>query len=436
MDVFISYEHESKSIADNICAVLESKGVRCWYAPRDVYGDYATSIVEAIEHCKVFILILNHSSSESPHVLNEVEMAYKRILNGEITIIPFKVDEGILSKAMEYYVKRLHWIDAVSAPLEKSILELYQKLVPILGITEREAEGETEPKTNLVRKANQYYTPEDLVEVSRIAKEEKVLFEIERPYYDKLFFGKSDVNVLDFDVLCAESAIKKFNRPEVAKAVFFSYNESVVREGNELCADNDNFKFFHLDATDGSIDEIFRSAMGEMNIDSFDFVNLTMAIMNLENPFKTLKKIRKYMHSGAVAYVRDVDDGVVFAYPDKDGLFREFFDFYKYDTFSGSRESARQVFNFMRKLGAKDVRLEKAGVSTASMDYDDKRLLFEAWFGFIPNDFRLMLKEDSANKFAQQVLDWIDENYDELEEQFFEEDFLFNSGYLIYTVRF
>ena len=138
MDVFISYEHESKSIADNICSVLESRGVRCWYAPRDVYGDYATSIVEAIEKCKVFVLILNHNSSESPHVLNEVEMAYKRILNGEITIIPFKVDEGILSKAMEYYVKRLHWIDAVSEPLEKSIHHLYEQLVPILGIEKSE----------------------------------------------------------------------------------------------------------------------------------------------------------------------------------------------------------------------------------------------------------------------------------------------------------
>jgi hypothetical protein len=164
MDVFISYEHESKSIADNICSVLESKGVRCWYAPRDVYGDYATAIVEAIERCKVFILVLNHNSSESPHVLNEVEMAYKRILNGEITIIPFKVDTGILSKAMEYYVKRLHWIDASCAPLDKAINELYQKLVPILGLEViQERSGASEHETNLVRKANQYYSAEDIV---------------------------------------------------------------------------------------------------------------------------------------------------------------------------------------------------------------------------------------------------------------------------------
>lgn len=42
--------------------------------------DYATSIVDAIEACKVFILILSEKASNSPHVLNEVEMAYKRII--------------------------------------------------------------------------------------------------------------------------------------------------------------------------------------------------------------------------------------------------------------------------------------------------------------------------------------------------------------------
>ena len=53
-DVFISYVHESKSIADNICAYLENNKIRCWYAPRDVIGDYATSIVEAISNSKIF----------------------------------------------------------------------------------------------------------------------------------------------------------------------------------------------------------------------------------------------------------------------------------------------------------------------------------------------------------------------------------------------
>ncbi len=35
-DVFISYAHEDKAIADAICAKLEENKIRCWIAPRDI----------------------------------------------------------------------------------------------------------------------------------------------------------------------------------------------------------------------------------------------------------------------------------------------------------------------------------------------------------------------------------------------------------------
>lgn len=435
MDVFISYEHESKSIADNICSVLESRGIRCWYAPRDVYGDYATSIVEAIEKCKVFVLILNHNSSESPHVLNEVEMAYKRILNGEITIIPFKVDEGVLSKAMEYYVKRLHWIDAVSESLEMSINHLYDQLVPILGL-ENIAVREKHEKVEVERIVNQYYIPEDPIEFERIQNEEKLLYGYEKPYYDKLLFGKKDVAVLDFNVLCAKSTIRRFDRDEVSSAVFFSYDKQMVEEGNLLCKDNEKMRFYHMDLTKDNVDEVLPRVMKERGIDGFDFLNLTMTILDLESPFKVLKKIKRYLKPNAVAFVRDVDDTVVFAYPDENKYFAEFQSFYKFNKLGGFRKSGRQIYSFMKKLGAKEIRLERCGINTAGMDYDAKRLLFEAWFSFIPNDFNLMLKADPNDETAKEVLAWTDEYYDDLEEQFFSENFIFNAGYLMYTVSF
>ena len=75
IDVFLSYEHSMKSVVDHICAALEQDGIRCWYAPRDVMGDYATSIMNAIDEARVFVVVLNNAASESVHVLNEVENA-------------------------------------------------------------------------------------------------------------------------------------------------------------------------------------------------------------------------------------------------------------------------------------------------------------------------------------------------------------------------
>ena len=436
MDVFISYEHQSKSIADNICAVLESRGIRCWYAPRDVYGDYATSIVEAIEQCRVFVLVLNSNSSESPHVLNEVEMAYKRILNGEITIVPFKVDEGILSKAMEYYVKRLHWIDAVSAPLEQAINQLYDQLVPILGIT-KQAPLTSEPiDTNLDRKTVQYYSPEDIVEVSRLHLEEEFLYDFEKPYYDKLMFGKKHLNVLDFGTLNPKSSVHRLKRAEVDKVLCLAYNEQMVVEGNHLYGQDDTVKFYHYDTGESNLDEVLRNAMQDMGIEKFDFINCTMAIMDLQNPFKILKKIRNYLAPNGVAYVRDVDDGVVFAYPDDEGLFETFKQYYKLDSMSGSRHSARQIYSYMKRLGAKEVKLERCGINTSTLNYNQKRMLFDCWFSFIPNDFRQILAKNPNDERVGEIVNWIDEYYDDLEINFFRDDFLFNSGYVIFTVIF
>lgn len=439
MDVFISYDHESKSIADNICAYLEAKAVRCWYAPRDVVGPYADAIVKAIEECKVFVLILNHNSSESVHVLNEVEIAYNRIMKGEITIVPFKVDEGTLSKSMEYYVKRLHWIDAVSATLEQAIGQLYQQLVPILGLEERvvfENKPAEKVDTNTNRKTVKYYSEDDIVEINRLRIEENLMYAYEKEYYDALLCGKSHLNALDFYVLSPQATYRRLKRPEIDKVACLSYNESIVNEGNDLYDEDTQFRFFKFDTEEQDTESVLQHAMEEMGIDGFDFINLTMAIMDMKNPFKTLKRLKRFVKPGGVMYVRDVDDGIVFAYPDAKGLFAQFKDFYKLDSLSGSRYSARQVYNVMRKIGAKEIKLLRCGINTSDMDYTRKRQLFDAFFGFIPNDFKRIAREQPDNEAARDILEWIDENFDDMEEEFFNDDFIYNSGYMFFSVKF
>lgn len=440
MDVFISYEHQSKSIADNICAYLESKGVRCWYAPRDVVGPYADAIVKAIEECKVFVLILNQNSSESVHVLNEVEMAYKRIMGGELTLVPFKVDDGTLSKSMEYYVKRLHWIDAVSATLDQAIEQLYKQLVPILGLNQNEdvfASNAKQIETNLDRKVVKYYSNEDYIEINRLRIEEELMFCYEKEFYDRLICGKEHLNALDFYVLNPQATVRRLKRLEVDKIACLSYNEGLVAEGNDVYGRDDNIKFFKCDAETQNVEEVLTNVLNEMNIDGFDFVNMTMAIMDLKNPFKTLKFIKKFLKPDAVIYVRDIDDGLVFAYPDDDGLFAKFKNFYKLDPLSGSRHSGRQVFNIAKKIGARQVKLLKNGVDTSDMDYAQKRMLFDAWFSFIPNDFTRVVRENPDKKENyEEVLTWLNEYYDDIEEAFFNDNFIFNSGYIFYEIKF
>ena len=56
-DVFISHSVKDKTIADAVCATLESEGIRCWIAPRDVMPgvDYGKSIVGAIKQVRILV---------------------------------------------------------------------------------------------------------------------------------------------------------------------------------------------------------------------------------------------------------------------------------------------------------------------------------------------------------------------------------------------
>ena len=120
-DVFISYHSgSSRNIVEAIVNKLETNGIRCWYAPRDVEGSYVGSITAAVKSCSVFVLVLNKAASESPHILNELEMVSWRISKNEsVRVIPLRVTDEDISDDAKYYIGRLHWIDAAGKSAEE-----------------------------------------------------------------------------------------------------------------------------------------------------------------------------------------------------------------------------------------------------------------------------------------------------------------------------
>src|ERR1700704_3147496 len=101
-DAFISYSHQDKPTADAACATLESTGVRCWIAPRDIVPgkDWGESIIDAIEGAKVMVLIFSGHANASPQIKREVE----RAVNKGISIITVRIEEIAPSKALEYFI--------------------------------------------------------------------------------------------------------------------------------------------------------------------------------------------------------------------------------------------------------------------------------------------------------------------------------------------
>ena len=133
-EVFISYHTDSSADAvKKICAALEGAGVTCWYAPRDVFGNYAQSIVQAIRNCKVFLLLLNEQSGVSPHVMNELNCAFDRIKDDKsFVLLPFRIGECTLSDDMYYYIGRIHIMDGSLPPEMARIKELVDRICLLL----------------------------------------------------------------------------------------------------------------------------------------------------------------------------------------------------------------------------------------------------------------------------------------------------------------
>lgn len=128
-DVFISYSSKDKTAADAACATLESSGIRCWMAPRDIRPglEYGAAIIEGIDSCHIMVLIFSSNANASLQVHREIERAVSKGL----TIVPMRIEETAPTKAMEYYLGAIHWLDALTPPLSRHLQQLAETIKAI-----------------------------------------------------------------------------------------------------------------------------------------------------------------------------------------------------------------------------------------------------------------------------------------------------------------
>ena len=85
--VFISHSSNDKAIAEAIWRHLESAGVPCWIAPRDIEpgADWTEGILRGIASSRIFVLVFSGHANNSEHVRREVGRAFSLHLR----VIPF-----------------------------------------------------------------------------------------------------------------------------------------------------------------------------------------------------------------------------------------------------------------------------------------------------------------------------------------------------------
>jgi len=121
-EVFISYSSKDRTIANMVCALLEERGHRCWIAPRDILPgtEWGEAIITGLKGAQVFVLVFSQHANTSPQILREVE----RAVHLGLPIIPFRIEDVVPERSLEYFMSVPHWLDALSPPVEDHIARL------------------------------------------------------------------------------------------------------------------------------------------------------------------------------------------------------------------------------------------------------------------------------------------------------------------------
>ena len=129
--VFISYSSKDREIADAICQHLESTGVPCWIAPRDIEpgADWTEGILQGIASSRLFVLVFSGHANDSEHVQREIG----RACSLRLPVLPVRTEAVEPRNSLGYFLQTVHWLDATKPPLERHLPVLSERVKALLN---------------------------------------------------------------------------------------------------------------------------------------------------------------------------------------------------------------------------------------------------------------------------------------------------------------
>src|ERR1041385_2059839 len=125
-DIFISYSSKDREQAQLLTELLASAGLSVWIDQAGIGAatSWSEEIVNALDACKAFIVMLSPSSIEAKDVIREVSLAFEK----NKKILPLDLEPVSLPASMQYHLAGLQRtsmtnIDAIIRALGKLGLE-------------------------------------------------------------------------------------------------------------------------------------------------------------------------------------------------------------------------------------------------------------------------------------------------------------------------
>ena len=130
--VFISHASEDADEANALVALIESKGVTAWIAPRDVRPgfDYSEELQQALETCTAFVVLVTAQANSSPYVRAETEMAF----SNQKPMLPVRLGAVAAGPGLAFFLKIRNWTDAWGPGRDANLARLVLELQTLSGV--------------------------------------------------------------------------------------------------------------------------------------------------------------------------------------------------------------------------------------------------------------------------------------------------------------
>ena len=119
--VFVSHASRDAVLAAALVEALETGGVPCWIAPRDVIPgeEYPVALAAAIDECEVFLILFSEAADKSTQVSTEIERAASH--SKPILLVRIDETDPGLNQRTGFFLTRHHWFDATQGSFENHL---------------------------------------------------------------------------------------------------------------------------------------------------------------------------------------------------------------------------------------------------------------------------------------------------------------------------
>lgn len=269
-------------------------------------------------------------------------------------------------------------------------------------------------------------------EMERLHGQSRLLKEYEQPVYDFLLTGRQKADILDIGCNNGRKMADRFAKYCAKNVIGIEFHETLVMEARKQRLDK-GFCFIQMDVESEDFEDRISEVMEKHGIKGFDLINMSFLLSHLKNPSAVLKKLRNILDKDGKLVIVEAEDSFIEMVPDADRLLGLFFEALRADVFSGDRKFGRKVPGLLKEAGYCGIAAHETRIRAAEGERQKRELMFQTFFSYLPEDFKILCRQDSGYDGFEEIGRNIMENFEKFRTAFIEEAVRVSCGIVIVT---